>query len=381
MNFNFSEEQNLLRESISKFVQNDYDFDTRREIISKDPGYNPAHWTQFSELGWLTVPFSESTGGFGGGPIDTMIVMEELGKGLVVEPYLSTVLLAGQFIELGANSSVKEDLLNDIMSGSKLGAFAYQERQSRFNPYNVICQAESKGDGFELNGSKSVVIDGDKADVLIVTARTSGDAIDKQGISLFLVDSKDAAVTIKPLKLMDGSRAAEIEFNQLQLDKNALLGEIGQASDLLEPVLNHAILAVCAEMVGALGVIQSSTVEYAKTRKQFGTAIGSFQALQHRLAEMFMEYEQCKSLLYRAALSLQQSEGGIGEEVAKDIAALKCKLGEAGVHIAQDAVQLHGGMGLTDELHIGHYLKRILMINNQFGNSDYHKQKFLNLIA
>lgn len=381
MNFNFSEEQNLLRESISKFVQNDYDFETRRDIIDSETGFSTNYWTQFSELGWLTVPFEESVGGFGGGPIDTMIVMEELGKGLVVEPYVSTVLLAGKLIELGANSSVKEDLLNEIMTGEKFGALAYQERQSRFNPYNVSCIAETDGDGFKLTGSKSVVIDGDKADVIIVTARTSGGQLDKAGISLFLVDTKDSDVKIEPLKMMDGTRAAEIQLDNVKVDKNALLGELNQGAELLEPVINHAILAVCAEMVGALGVIQNSTVEYSKTRKQFGTAIGSFQALQHRLAEMFMEYEQCKSLLYRAALSLQQSENGAGEDVAKDIAALKCKLGEAGVFIAQDAVQLHGGMGLTDELHIGHYLKRVLMINNQFGNSDYHKQKFADLIA
>jgi pimeloyl-CoA dehydrogenase small subunit len=373
VDFSFSEEQTLLSDSIERFVQNDYAFDARQKTIKQDPGYDPALWSQFAELGWLGVPFPESDGGFGGSAVDTMIIMEQFGKGLVVEPYLATVVLAGGALKLAGNPKQKEQYLASIIDGSKQAALAFVEPQGRYNLADLTTRAESSDGGWTLNGHKAVVLNGPNADFFVVSARTGGGQRDRDGVSLFVVPGDSDGLSRRDYPTVDAFRASEVTFENVQLGSDALLGEPGEGLAVLEQVIDEGILAVGAEAVGAMEVLYKDTVEYCKTREQFGQPIGKFQVLQHRMVDMFMEHEQSKSLLFMAAMRMDE---GYGEEARKAASALKVQVGKSGRFVGQGAVQLHGGMGMTDELNIGHYFKRLTTIDTLFGNVDFHLKRF-----
>ena len=372
MNFDFTEEQIMLRDSVARFIQDDYDFDTRQRIAGSDEGMSRDNWQTFAQLGWLSIPFAEEHGGFGGNAVDVMLMMEQLGKGLVLEPYLATVLLFGGLLQKGGSAEQQANHIPKIIDGSCLGALAYLERQSRFELADVKTTALADGDSFSLNGEKVVVFNGVNADHVIVSARTSGEQSDEQGISLFLLATDAPGVEKLGYRMMDGQVVANLVFNNVQVPAANLVGALGEAYPLIEAVALEANLALAAEAVGIMEQLNSKTVEYTKTRQQFGVAIGSFQALQHRMVDTFMAHEQTKSLLYRAVCAITDTE----EDATTAIHALKVMVDRAGKQVFGEAIQLHGGMGITDELDIGHYAKRLMMINTSFGNGDYHQAKF-----
>lgn len=372
MNFNFSEEQNMLKDSVARFVQDEYDFETRRKAVASDEGFSLKNWQTFAELGWLSIPFAEEQGGFGGGAIDTMVVMEELGKGLVAEPFVATVLLFGGLLNKSNNADLQGAYIEKIIDGSLQGAFAYLERQSRFELADVATTAVKNGGSFTLNGEKTVVMNAAVADKIIVSARTSGEQSDEQGISLFLLDANTAGLEKTTYRLMDGQLVANITLTDVTVDADQLVGDLDQGYSLIKAVTNEVMVAICGEALGIMQKLNATTIEYTKTREQFGVVIGSFQVLQHRMVDMFMASEQAKSLLYRAVCSVDAGS----EDAEKDITALKVMIGRAGKLIGAEAIQMHGGMGITDELDVGHYVKRLMMINTTFGDADYQQQKF-----
>ena len=372
MNFDFTEEQIMLRDSVARFIQDDYDFDTRQRIAGSDEGMSRDNWQTFAQLGWLSIPFAEEHGGFGGNAVDVMLMMEQLGKGLVLEPYLATVLLFGGLLQKGGSAEQQANHIPKIIDGSCLGAFAYLERQSRFELADIKTTAVADGDSFSLSGEKVVVFNGLNADHVIVSARTSGEQSDEQGISLFLLATDAPGIEKLSYRMMDGQVVANLVFTNVQVPAANLVGVLGEAYPLIEAVALEANLALAAEAVGIMEQLNSKTVEYTKTRQQFGVAIGSFQALQHRMVDTFMAHEQTKSLLYRAVCAITDTE----EDATTAIHALKVMVDRAGKQVLGEAIQLHGGMGITDELDIGHYAKRLMMINTSFGNGDYHQAKF-----
>jgi len=372
MDFSFTQEQVLLRNSVQRFVQDKYSFEARKAILASEEGWRRENWRAFAELGLLAAPFAEEYGGFGGGAIEAMIIMEEFGKGLVVEPYLQTVILCGGLINIAGSKAQKAALLPQIASGDLVLAFAYAEPQGRFNLADLVTKAEKSGDGFVLNGSKAVVAAAPWADKLLVSARTFGGQRDKDGVTIFIVDKMAAGVNRRDYPTIDGQRASEISFENVRLGADAVIGQIGEGLAPLEEVMDRAIAAQCAEAVGCMRVLTDTTVEYCKTRKQFGQPIGKFQVLQHRMADMFMECEQSLSMTYMVNLKLDESE----TERMKAASAAKVQIGKSGRFVGQQAIQLHGGMGMTDELNVGHYFKRLTMIDAQFGNVDYHLKRF-----
>ena len=372
MNFNLSEEQNMLKDSVARFVRDEYDFDSRRANAASDLGFNPKNWQTFAELGWLSIPFDEAHGGFGGGATDVMAVMEEMGKGLVVEPFIATVLMFGGLLNKSGNAALQDANIEKIIDGSLQGAFGYLERQSRFELADVKTTAKRDGGDFILNGEKTVVSNGAAANKVVVSARTSGDQCDEAGITLFLIDTDAQGVERTSYRLMDGQLVANIKLTDVRVAADHVLGDVDQGYVLIEAVVSDVIIALCSEALGIMQKLIETTIEYTKTRQQFGVAIGSFQALQHRMVDMFMAGEQAKSILYRAVCA---AESG-ADDLAKNIAALKVMIGRNGKLIGDEAIQLHGGMGFTDELDVGHYVKRLMMINTTFGDADYQQQKF-----
>jgi alkylation response protein AidB-like acyl-CoA dehydrogenase len=375
MDFSLSDEQQMLQDSITRFVQNDYDFYDRAKLVKSELGFSADHWKLFAELGWLMVPFTEDDGGLGGSAADLMVVMEEFGKGLVIEPFLATAIIGGGLISKAGNTQQKETLIGAIMDGSLQLAFAYAEPNSRYDLAYVATSADKTSGGYVLNGHKAVVLNAPVANKIIVSARTSGDTNNKDGISLFILDADSEGVDIQSYRTQDGGRAAEVRLNNVNITTENLLGTEGSALPTIEAILDRATLAVCAEAVGAMEIATAKTVEYTKTRKQFGTSISKFQALQHRMADMFIEQQQAKSIVLMAALKID--EGGI--EASKAVAAMKSLVGRASRKVGQETIQIHGGIGVTDELDIGHYFKRMTMIDLMFGNSDYQTQRFSSL--
>lgn len=377
MDFNFTEEQTMIRDQIARLVREQYDFDTRMEVIRSEAGWRPEMWAQFAELGLLMAPFSEEDGGLGGGPIDAMVVMEEFGKGLVVEPYIPTVVCGGGFLKHGGSAAQKEEYLGGIMGGSHVFAFAYAEPQGRYNLADLVTTARADGGGYVINGHKAVVIGAPWATHFIVTARTSGGQRDHGGVSVFIVAKDANGVTTRDYPTVDGRRASEVYFENVSVGSDALIGELDGGLPLVGQVADEAIAALCAEACGAMGVAHKMTVEYSRQRKQFGTPIGKFQVLQHRMVDMFMEHEQSISMTYMATLKLGESP----EERAKAASAAKVRIGQAGRFVGQEAIQIHGGMGMTDELAVGHYFKRLTMIDAELGNVDHHMKRYTALSA
>ncbi|GAK45208.1 acyl-CoA dehydrogenase domain-containing protein [Tepidicaulis marinus] len=372
MDFSFSEEQTLLRNTVQSFLQDKYDFDTRRKIVASDEGFRRDYWQQFAELGLLAAPFSEEMGGLGGGAIDTMIIMEEFGRHLVVEPFLETVVLAGGFLREGGSPAQQEELIPGIIGGEDIWTFAYAEPQGRYNLADLKTTAKKDGDGFVLNGYKCVVLAAPWADKLVVTARTSGGQRDRDGVTVFIVDKGADGVSTRDYPTVDGRRASEITFENVKLGADAVIGEVDKGLPLVEKVTDQAIAALSAEAIGGMKELNEATVEYCKTRKQFGVPIGKFQVLQHRMVDMFMAYEQSVSMTYMVNLKVEEEEA----ERKKAASGAKVQIGKAGRFVGQQAVQLHGGMGMTDELSVGHYFKRLTMIDTQFGNVDHHLKRY-----
>ncbi len=372
MDFSFSEEQTLLRNSVQSLLADKYDFDTRRKIVKSADGWSPAMWKQFADLGLLAAPFSEEQGGLGGGPIETMILMEEFGRHLVVEPFVETVVLAGGFLREGGSKAQADAHIPGIVDGSTVWAFAYAEPQGRYNLADLVTTAKKDGAGYTLNGYKAVVLGAPWASKLVVTARTSGGQRDRDGVSVFIVDKSAAGVSTRDYPTVDGRRASEITFENVKLGADALIGAEGKALPLVEKITDQAIAALSAEAIGCMGELNKATVEYCKTRKQFGVPIGKFQVLQHRMVDMFMAYEQSVSMTYMVNLKLSESDA----ERVKAAAGAKVQIGKAGRFVGQQAVQLHGGMGMTDELNVGHYFKRLTMIDTQFGNVDHQLKRY-----
>ena len=373
MDFSFSEEQTLLQDSIARFIQNDYPFAARQLVIKDEIGYSPDNWQTFAELGWLGVPFSEDDGGFGGQAIESMIMWEQFGRGLLVEPFLATVVLAGGAIKIGGSNSQKAAILPGIIDGSTQAALAYAEPQGRFNLADLTTTAVKEGDAFVLNGYKAVVLNGPAADLLVVSARSSGAQRDSEGVSLFIVPTGAQGLSRRDYPTVDAFRASEVTFENVKVASEALLGEEGGGLPVLQQAIDEGTLAIGSEAVGCMEVLYKDTVEYCKTREQFGQPIGKFQVLQHRMVDMFMEHEQAKSLMFMAAMRLDE---GYNSEAQKAVSAFKVQVGKSGRFVGQNAVQLHGGMGMTDELNIGHYFKRLTMIDTLFGNVDFHLKRF-----
>ncbi len=374
MNFELSEEQKMIQQSVERFVQENYDLPKRVEISSKDPGYSKEYWGSMAELGWLGLPFEEKDGGFGGNQIDTLVIMEQFGKGLVLEPFIANVVLGGGAIQIGGSEELKKEMLPGLIEGSKQMTLAYAEQQSRFDLEDVATSARQEGDKFIINGQKSMVLNAESADHIVVVTRTSGGQVDEEGITLFLVDSTAKGLELQNFPTVDGLRASEITFDNVEVSSERMIGELGKGFDILRVVSNNAILAVCAEAVGAMEILYKDTVEYTQQREQFDHPLSDFQVLQHRMVDMFMEYEQCKSLLFRATMETIQDP----VLAQRTIHALKHLIGKSGIFVGENAVQLHGGMGVTEELRIGHFFKRLLVIDSQFGNADFHLDKFTN---
>ncbi|MGY8667232.1 acyl-CoA dehydrogenase family protein [Bradyrhizobium sp. UFLA05-109] len=369
MDIQFTEEQELLRSSVQRLLRDQYDFDARRKIVASEEGVSCEQWADFAELGLFAAPFSEDVGGLGGGPLSTMIIMQEFGRHLVVEPFVETVVLAGGLIEQAGSDAQKQGFIPDIIAGTKMWALAWAEKGSRFDLATVTTNARRDGGDYVLTGEKTAVIAAPWADYLIVSARISGD---RGGVSLFVVDRRAANLHLQSFKTIDGRRAAEVGLNNV---RGQLLGKEGEGVSALEACRDRAIGALCAEAVGAIGELNSATLEYSKTRKQFGTTIGSFQVLQHRMVDMFIAHQEALSLMQHLNLSLNASDAG----VSRLASGAKSKIGYAGRFVADQAVQLHGGMGMTDELNVGHYFKRISSINIQFGDPAYHLLRYARL--
>ena len=372
MDFELSEEQRLLRDSIDRFVKSEYPFSTRQEIIFSTLGYSEKNWTLFAEMGWLALPFDAQYGGFDGSPVETAIVMEALGRGLVLEPYLSTVVMGGGLLAAVASHDQKERLIPQIVAGELTLAVAYLEPQSRFDPADVETSAKSTADGFVLSGHKCVGYQGCTADKIIVSARTHGADRSREGLSLFILDQDLEGVSRKDYKTLDGQWASDFFFSDVNLPASALLGQKGVALEAIESTLDLVISAVCAEAVGAMAAANDITRDYIRVREQFGVPIGSFQVLQHRWVDMYMEAEMAKSMSDVLAMRLRDRD----EDSALMVAATKVRIGKAGLVVGQGATQLHGGVGMTNEYAVGHYYKRLMTIDILFGNQDYHCSRY-----
>jgi alkylation response protein AidB-like acyl-CoA dehydrogenase len=373
MDFSFSDEQGLLKDSVERFVQQEYQFSARQKLVKTERGFGEKNWQTFAELGWLGVPFAEADGGYGGGPIETMLIMEQFGRGLVVEPFVPNVVLVGGMLATAGKTAQKERYLAPIIAGTLQGAFAFAEPQGRFNLADLTTTAQKHESGYVLNGHKAVVLNGPSANLLVVSARTSGTQRSPNGITLFLVDANAPGVSRRDYPTVDALRASEVRFENVSVPRNAVLGKVGKGLDVILQAVDNATMAIGAEAVGCMEVLYKATVEYCKTREQFGQPIGKFQVLQHRMVDMFMEYEQAKSLMFMAAMRLAE---GYGPASQKAVSAFKVQVGKSGRFVGQNAVQLHGGMGMTEELNVGHYFKRLTMIDTMFGNVDFHLKRF-----
>ena len=373
MNFDLTDEQRLLQDSVARFVADNYSLEKRVALTGAEPGFSAAHWRTFAELGWLALPFAEDDGGIGGSALDVMLLMEQFGKALVVEPFLASIVLGGGAVRRAGTTAQKAALLPGVIAGTTQLALAYIEPQARHEANDVVTTARRDGSVFVLNGRKSLVLNGATANLIVVSARTAGAQSAISGISLFLLDPKLDGVKLESYPTVDGLRASEVTLTNVRIDAAELLGELDAGYAVLAATLSDGILAVAAEAVGAMEVLVKDTVSYTQQRQQFGHPLAQFQVLQHRMVDMLVEQELCKSLLYRATMERVQ---GLPNAL-KSVHALKHMVGTAGTFVGENAVQLHGGMGMTEELRIGHYFKRLMVINLLFGDADYHLEQFV----
>ncbi len=372
MDFELNPEQELLRDNVVRLMKDRYGFEARRTYQASRHGWSEALWRDYAEMGLLGAPFAEADGGYGGGAVETMIVMEQFGKALALEPYLQTVVLCGALLKRGASDEQRAELIGAIAAGELRLSFAHMEKQSGFDLNDVALSAVKDGVGFVLNGEKTLVGQGDSADKLIVSARVSGDRRDRDGIALFVVDANAPGVSRRGYPTQDGQRAAEIGFADVRAAPHDLLGGTDSALPVIERAVDEAIAALSAEAVGAMSEALTMTVDYLKTRKQFGVTIGSFQALQHRAADMIVALEQARSMMYLAAMMADDDDA---EERAKTMSAVKAQIGRSAKFIGQQAVQMHGGIAMTYEYKAGHLFKRLTMIDTAYGDADVHVRR------
>ncbi|MDQ2822173.1 MAG: acyl-CoA dehydrogenase [Pseudomonadota bacterium] len=376
MNFEHTEERRMLADSLNRFIAEQYTFETRDRIAATPEGMSAAFWEKFAELGVLGALVREEDGGFGGGGFDIAVVFEALGRGLVIEPLLGSAVLAAEAIS-HAGSTAQRAFLEAIVDGSTIGAFAHDEPGSHYEMARVSTTAERRGDGWIVNGAKSVVAQGEAASFYVVSARTGGAIDDETGISLFIVPRDAAGLTVTGTPSIDGSRVAELAFDGMQLGADAILGVEGEGYATLERAIGRGVLALCAESLGAMEAAKAATLDYLRTRKQFGMVIGSFQALQHRMADLLLEIEQARSAVINAAAVLDADR--LTRE--KALSAAKMSIGRIGTLVAEECIQLHGGIGMTWELPLAHYAKRLVMIDHQLGDEDHHLQRYIALSA
>jgi alkylation response protein AidB-like acyl-CoA dehydrogenase len=371
MDFSLNEIQAMLADSVDKFIQNEYDFDTRQAYAESDKGFSDDVWKTFAELGWTAVPFAEEDGGLEGGPADIMVLMQQLARGLVVEPYLANVILAGGILRRAANAGQKERWLQPMIAGELHATLAFNEPQARYRLSSIATTATRDGDNWVLNGCKGLVLNGATSDLLIVPARTSGDTDDEHGITLFAVASSSDGLACNSYATIDGLRAAEFTLTEVRVQNDAVLGDVDNGFADLDATLDEATLAICAEAVGIMQVLKDKTVEYSKDRSQFGVPIGSFQALQHRMVDMLMACEQAQSLLMWAVMANATDS----DDSKRAVSSIKYLVSAAGRALGEDAIQIHGGMGVTWDLDVAHYFKRLTSIGTLFGDADWHLDK------
>jgi alkylation response protein AidB-like acyl-CoA dehydrogenase len=377
MEFNYTEEQLALQDTLQRFIARDYDFDKRRAFSKSELGYSAEAWKQYAELGLLSLPFPEDYGGLGGNAVDVMVVMEQFGGGLLLEPYVSSVVACGGLIRDGASDALKQKLLPQIGAGTLQLALAAYEAAGRYDLSYVGTNAQPSGGGWTLSGRKSVVLDGASANGFLVSARTGGKAGDRDGTSLFLVPRDAKGLTLAAYPTQSGARAADLQLENVVVGADALIGEAGHALPIIERAVDHAIAALCAEAVGIINALNQATLNYLKTRKQFGVAIGTFQALKHKMADMLIAAEQSRSMAIIAAVHADSKDAA---DRRRAIAAAKAYIGSASRLVGQHAVQMHGGMGVVDELIVSHYFKRLTMIDLSLGDADYHLASFSNTL-
>jgi pimeloyl-CoA dehydrogenase small subunit len=369
MDFELSDEQRLLQETVERLFADRYQFEQRATYQASAPGFSLDLWRQYSELGLLGLPFAERFGGFGGGAVETMIVAEAFGRALALEPFLATVVLGGGLLRHGGHERQCAALLPKVAQGRLLLGFAHSERQSRYDLFDVAMTARREGSAFVLNGAKSLVLHGEQADTLLVSARTAGARRDRDGITVFLVEARAPGVSRRGYPMIDGQRGAEILFEDARVDADAVVGEVDAGLGLIERVVDEAMAALCAEAVGAMAAMHETTVDYLKTRRQFGVPIGSFQVLQHRSVDMLIALEQARSMALLATMMVEDPKAA---ERHRTIAAAKVQIGRSGKLVGQQAIQLHGGIGMTMEYKVGHYFKRVSAIDTMFGDADHH---------
>jgi alkylation response protein AidB-like acyl-CoA dehydrogenase len=370
MDFSLTEERRMLKDTLARYLADNYGIEERHEYADSAEGFSSDVWAQFAELGIIGALFAEEDGGFGGGGFDIAVVFEELGRGLVVEPFLATVLAGGLVSSVG--SDAQKSVLEDVVAGSKLLALAHGEPRGRYDPSLVEARASKVGDGWRIDGMKSVALNADSADMLVVSARTGGETWDEDGISLFLVPTDADGVSLRGYPTIDGLHAAEVTFSGMAVGADALLGEEGQGFAALEASQARGALALSAEAIGLMEVCRDTTIEYLRTRKQFGVPIGKFQALQHRMATVILEIEQARSSVINAAGAM----AGSRMERERAVSAAKAMIGRIGRLVAEEAIQMHGGIAMTWEYALGHYAKRLVMIDHQLGDVDHHTARF-----
>jgi alkylation response protein AidB-like acyl-CoA dehydrogenase len=373
MEFNYSEEQLALQDTLQRFISRDYDFDKRRAFATSDLGFSAQAWSQYADLGLLALPFPEDFGGLGGNGVDIMLVMEQFGQGLLLEPYLSTVVTCGGLIRDAGADALKKKLLPQIAEGKLKVSLAAYEAAGRYDLSYVAATAQESGGSWNLSGRKTVVLDGASADYFLVSARSGGKAADRDGISLFLVPRDAKGLTLAAYPTQSGARAADLLLENVTVGADALIGAAGKALPIIERAVDRANAALCAEAVGIINALNQATLNYLKTRKQFGVAIGTFQALKHKMADMLIAAEQSRSMAIIAAVHADSSDAA---ERRRAIAAAKAYIGQSGRLVGQHAVQMHGGMGVVDELNVSHYFKRLTMIDLTFGDADYQLAAF-----
>jgi alkylation response protein AidB-like acyl-CoA dehydrogenase len=373
MNFQHTEDRRMLADTLNRFIAEQYGFDTRDKIARSSEGFSVEMWQRFAELGVIGALFPEAQGGFGGAGFDVAVVFESLGRGLVVEPFLDTLIVGRALAQAGTEAQHAH--IATLIDGSQIAALAHDEPGSHYEASRVSTRAEKSGDIWVLNGTKGVVQHAEHANLLLVSARTSGNEFDEAGISLFLVPRDTAGVSVRGYRKVDGGRAGEVTFDNVKIGADALLGVEGSGFATLEHATGYGLLALAAESLGAMDVTRDYTLEYLRTRKQFGVPLGSFQALQHRMADLLLEIEQARSAVINAAAALDAPRG----ERERALSAAKYTIGRIGARVAEESIQLHGGIGMTWELPLAHYAKRLVMIDHQLGDEDHHLARYIAL--
>ncbi len=369
MDFDLSEEQAMLKDSVERLMADRYGFEQRKKIVAEGQGWSPEVWAAYAEMGLLALPFAEADGGLGGSPVETMIVMEAIGGALALEPYLATVVLGGGIVRLAGNDDQRAELVPAIGDGSLKLALAHAERHARHDLALVETTARPDGDFYVLDGTKMLVLHGEAADRLFVTARISGGARDERGVGIFLLDADAAGLSRRGYRTQDNQRACDVRLDGVRVPASALYGDTDTGLAVIRRVVDAGIAALCAEAVGAMAAMHRLTTDYLKVRKQFGVPIGAFQVLQHQAVDQFVALEQAKSITLYATMMADSEDA---DERARAMHAAKAEIGRQARLVGESAIQLHGGVGMTMEYSVGHYFKRVTAIDMIFGDSDHH---------